>query len=433
MHKAWGVEERRQRTEDRTARRRLSSVFCLLSFVFCLLSSAVAQVQITFLPPPMEGTLSMGIYDKKGKLVRVLHREAREKNFTVGLNGFITEWDGKDDSGRTVPAGTYTARGYAVGAVSVEGVAIHGNDWIDEDDRPRPMAVTALRVRDAETVEIVLKTITGRDRVETFAMATPMAGAAVAARVDGGKVMIVRGDTVKEFPLGEGESALDAAIGTEDGLWVVVKSAEGVEVREFSLDGEFLRRLGYAAGDPLPQRIVASRAEQQILLLEENAKMQRVRSLIRTTEALPETVDATVPSAESASIWKTVFEKTIWRGASFDDVKDLIERPGKQPFVPEKEFVQKLINNPLIQGEPTTARVNIGFSTRGSFLQTTDGLPLRRITETPNVRWAVIGREGSGRLLTILQSDGAAVEEFRAGKLANMMLFDAGEYEWEGK
>ena len=29
-------------------------------------------VGITFLPPPMEGTLSLGIYDKKGKLVRVL-------------------------------------------------------------------------------------------------------------------------------------------------------------------------------------------------------------------------------------------------------------------------------------------------------------------------------------------------------------------------
>ena len=30
------------------------------------------EMRITFLPPPMECTLSLGIYDKKGKLVRVL-------------------------------------------------------------------------------------------------------------------------------------------------------------------------------------------------------------------------------------------------------------------------------------------------------------------------------------------------------------------------
>ena len=374
----------------------------------------------------------MGIYDKKGKLVRVLHREATEKNFTVGLNGFVTTWDGKDDGGRTVPVGTYAVRGYAVGSVSVEGVAIHGNDWIEEDDAPRPASITDLRVRDAETVEIALKTVAGGERVETIAMPTPGADAAVAAKVVAGKVMIVRGEESREFPLDEGESALDATIGAEEGLWVIVKTAEGTEVREFSLDGEFLRRLAYAPGDPLPRRIIASRSEQQILLFEENAKVQRVRSLIRTVEPVAENADAAAPPSEPASVWKTVLEKSIWRGASFDEVKELLVRPDSKPFAPEKEFVVKLINNPLIQGEPTSARVNIGFNARGSFLQTTDGLPLRRITETPRLKWAVIGREGSGKLLTILQSDGAAVEEFRAGKLANMMLFEAGDYEWDG-
>ena len=114
-------------------------------------------------------------------------------------------------------------------------------------------------------------------------------------------------------------------------------------------------------------------------------------------------------------------------------MKDRLPRANGKPFAPEKEFVVRLINNPLIQGEPTSARVNIGFNARGSFLQTTDGLPLRRITETPRLRWVVIGHEGGGRELTILQSDGAAVEEFHASKLANMMMFDAGEYEWAGR
>ena len=94
----------------------------------------------------------------------------------------------------------------------------------------------------------------------------------------------------------------------------------------------------------------------------------------------------------------------------------------------------RLINNPLLKDEPThRARRRSASMRRGSFLQTTDGLPLRRITETPHLQWAVIGREGSGKLLTIFQSDGAVVEEFKARKLANMMAFDAGDYEWAGK
>ena len=80
-----------------------------------------AGVRITFLPPPMDGALSLGIYDKKGKLIRVLAREATKKDFFVGLNGFVTNWDGKDDAGKPAPAGTYSARGFAVGELSVEG------------------------------------------------------------------------------------------------------------------------------------------------------------------------------------------------------------------------------------------------------------------------------------------------------------------------
>ncbi len=70
----------------------------------------VSGVQITFLPPPMEGTLSLGVFTKAGKLVRTLKREAVvEKDFTLGLNGLITQWDGKDDAGHTVPPGSLRA------------------------------------------------------------------------------------------------------------------------------------------------------------------------------------------------------------------------------------------------------------------------------------------------------------------------------------
>ena len=389
-------------------------------------------VRITFLPPPMEGTLSLGIYDKKGRLVRVLAREATEKDFTVGLNGFITFWDGKDDSGKPAPIGNYDIRGYSVGAVDVEGVAIHGNDWITDDDAPRPAKIIDLRTKAPDEIEAALETFEGKPllvaiRFETEAGSRPALHEVVTI-ADGKITLMSKGET-RTFPLGAGESAIDATLGAKDRLWVIVQTPTGREVRAFTLDGEFLRRLGYAPGDPLPRRILAARGtfaerwSEQIVLLEESDKLQRVRLL-----ALPQK-----PAASDAPVWATVFEKEIWRGATFDSVKDLLVRPGGKPFVPEKEFVVRLINNPLLKDEPTTAHVSIGFNERGSFLQTTDGLPLRRITETPHLRWTVIGREGSGKLLTILQSDGAVVEEFRARRLANMMAFDAGDYEWAGK
>jgi hypothetical protein len=71
-------------------------------------------VPITFVPPPLEGTISLGVYDRANKLVRVLHQEADLDEFTVEPDGLKTKWDGKNDDGEDLPAGRYRARGYTV-------------------------------------------------------------------------------------------------------------------------------------------------------------------------------------------------------------------------------------------------------------------------------------------------------------------------------
>ena len=77
-------------------------------------------VQIRFVPPPMEGTISLGIFDEHGKLVRILHREAKIDNFTVEADSLGTTWDGRTDAGEDVPPGKYHARGYSIGDLRVE-------------------------------------------------------------------------------------------------------------------------------------------------------------------------------------------------------------------------------------------------------------------------------------------------------------------------
>jgi len=80
------------------------------------------SVRISFVPPPLEGAISLGIYDQSGGLVRVLHQEAKVDEFTVGEDALLTKWDGKNDDGENLPTGKYRARGYLVGRLKVEDV-----------------------------------------------------------------------------------------------------------------------------------------------------------------------------------------------------------------------------------------------------------------------------------------------------------------------
>src|SRR5438270_3833933 len=82
--------------------------------------SAARSVRISFVPPPLDGTISLGIYDTNGKLVRVLNQEAKLNEFAIGADALVTQWDGKNDEDQDLPAGKYRARGYLVGPVKVE-------------------------------------------------------------------------------------------------------------------------------------------------------------------------------------------------------------------------------------------------------------------------------------------------------------------------
>jgi hypothetical protein len=77
--------------------------------------SPARSVRISFVPPPMDGTISLGIYDQTGKIVRVLHQNAQLDDFTIGADALATRWDGKDNQHQDLPAGRYHARGYMVG------------------------------------------------------------------------------------------------------------------------------------------------------------------------------------------------------------------------------------------------------------------------------------------------------------------------------
>ena len=102
------------------------------------------NVPLRFALPPLKGTISLGIYDRSGKLVRVLHREDAVADFTAGNDALETVWDGNDDDGNSLPTGKYSARGYVVGDLKVEGIDYFFNDWVTDEKSPHILRVTQL-------------------------------------------------------------------------------------------------------------------------------------------------------------------------------------------------------------------------------------------------------------------------------------------------
>jgi hypothetical protein len=84
----------------------------------------------------MEGTISLGIYDQSGKLVRVLHRNTQLNDFTIGADALVTRWDGKDDADQDLPAGQYHARGYLIGPLKLEDLGQSSPPTLVPDTNP---------------------------------------------------------------------------------------------------------------------------------------------------------------------------------------------------------------------------------------------------------------------------------------------------------
>jgi hypothetical protein len=86
---------------------------------------------------PDDGRITLGVFDGSGKLVRVLHKLAKQGDFRIGDNGLITSWDGKNDAGERVSAGHYHVRGYLIGEdVRVSGEDFFFNDWAADPGFP---------------------------------------------------------------------------------------------------------------------------------------------------------------------------------------------------------------------------------------------------------------------------------------------------------
>ena len=410
------------------------NLVCLLTTAHCLLLLAPARAQdptdapaeskgtrITFLPPPLEGPLSLGVYTREGKLVRVLAREATEEKFTVGLNGLITHWDGKDDAGKPLPPAKYFVRGYVVGDLGSDGVAFHGNDWIADEESPRPTALGEMRVSGGELLVAAFRdeALLGIARVDlekrklSFESAERERSEPAAASA--------AGELAKQAREAKGNLPRRAP-GKDDTVWTIETLGVGGDARGVVAQragDEILRELEIPPTEPQPVSIAAATDRDEIFLLEKTDKLTRVRGL-----RLKETTAAA--GGKKVSSWEVFLTRNLWKANNYAAFAAAF--PRQVPFTPEEKVSIALVANPLNQTAAPSIALGIATDEAGSFLRTADGLPLIHVTDTQALKWAVLGREGDTKALTLFQSDGAVVEEFRIANPANIMAFDAGEY-----
>jgi hypothetical protein len=361
---------------------------------------AARNIRVSFVPPPLDGTISLGVYDEKGRLVRVLFREADINEFDIGSDSLSTTWDGKDDAGEDVPPGKYTAHGFVVGDLKIEGVGFFFNDWISSAEGPRFSRIRSLTMQD----ENLLLTVD---------LVPPGAGHVIYNVADKSLKLKDADSDVASSPAG---SEPGSTAGRDGSRWMI----EGEDVKQVSSSGEVLRRLPIAPAEPRPKAIAASLTADRIFLLEENETKQRVRALSLATTKSEGT-------ERSVSEWKVDFEKSIVAHKDFSAVDGKPVASPAGPGVPDKVKV-KLQANPLLNDDRVTVEMMIGLDGDGSFIKSADGLPLCTISETQNLGRALLILHGANTL-DVLQDDSAVIEQFRVTGIDQMMSFDCGGFE----
>lgn len=367
------------------------AAFLLLAVRAACAQQAPVGAPIEFVPPPMDGaTYSLGVYAvKSGRLVRQLFESSRESAFTAGLNGFITSWNGQDDEGKPAPPATYSARGYAVGPLEVEGVAVLGNDWADDDENFRVTRVDSVTVlSDGAGLGIVAEMASGPAQAASFNAA---------------------GDLIERKPVQSGDGTPAPAASPTAPVAGGWKIEDGV-LSQYSADGERLRQLRPAPGEPVPIAVAAAPGNNRLYLLEEIPGWQRVRGL--------SWVETKEENGQPVSTWQTFFERNIH-----------LADPLPGPAAPVS---LALVSNPLEPDKSARLTLTAAFDAKGSYLATADGLRLRKISNRPGLTAVRLAADKEPGTLLFWQSDGAAWDEFRIRDARRMMRFDAGEFEWTG-
>lgn len=366
-------------------------------------------VPITFTPPDLEGRIVLGIFDASDRLVRTLRLQPGTADLKIETNGYVAEWDGRDDAGADCPAGRYRARGVVVGdAVEVLGEAYHFNDWVAEDGLP----VTDVRLGPGMQVEV---TVGGEERPR---LGTLDPDGTLRWEANLPSMESVSGSMpMKAAP----NLPVEPIFWTEGGagtVWAIVKDGAQNVVTEILPDGEALREFRVPADEPQPVELRVSADGGAILLRETGADgLVRVR-LLRSTGRTEE-----LEEGRAVSDWEVAFERSMQPCARFGLENG---RPvAEAPETPPDSVDVRLIPNAL-ESVSKPLKLSVMKSGPGSALAAPGGLELLPVTTQGN--WSRFALVKDGDALRLFQGNGIGVEEFIVRNPGEMARFDAGSF-----
>ena len=108
-----------------------------------------------------------------------------------------------------------------------------------------------------------------------------------------------------------------------------------------------------------------------------------------------------------------------------------VEDLGKVDSVPADapdRISVKLVANPLMSDTRAVMEIATGTDNKGSFLKTTDNLPLATVTIAANITRVAIQKQGE-KAADVFDEDGAGVEHLRVSNIDKIMAFDCGFFE----
>ncbi len=425
-----------------------------------LISNLVAQpapvdseVQLVFTPPDLPGRFVLGVFNEDGELVRRLVTDRDASVFDVGLNGYITSWDGLDDSGRRCPAGTYAARGFVIGdELVIQGEAFHFNDWIDEAGDAEVTRVMGVEPVDPANLIALFETSQGPvlERVPMVegagSWAVPVPGATALAGIsgstarvtteageraysldDGTAVGSVTEPTSTEVePVVDGGRVLDwAPSGEGNTRWAVVEVGGETAVAQLGEAGEILRTLPPDASGFVPETISAAPATEAIAVVESRGSEQRVRVL-----ALDSTKESEVVDGRPVSDWQVLLERVITPIGNFGVVDGELNADVKASGQPDGVVIA--LDPTDLDPEGQTLRLVAGFDGGGSFLATESGLELLRVSERTGLRGVNLIEGEEPGTVRFFQGNGSVVEEFLILNVGRIAAFDCGNFRLTG-
>lgn len=390
------------------------------------------QASVELAAPPLEGTVSIGVFDAAGNCIRVLYKNADQDTIPSALNGFLITWDGKNDAGTITQKGEYEIRGVTVGNVSIEGEAYHFNDWVDAThptDIPQktlhleflPEGFRAWQQFEEGTRSVSYDFKENLSVVEKEISVLPelfkaSRGSTTVFTPDQKKVFAGTTENPTRIDLPELGTIIDLAVGKEGAFWVITRDADATQLRQYSLAGEFLRELGPDA-EEIFERVAVSENDEKIALISRMGASERVRILTQFTSP-----------TDNVSLWKTLLEKKIEPCSEFGVNNEQVIAVGNLPA--EKTISISLIQNELTPNIRSFLALTPTNLPDGLWLTTQGGLPLIQITSDLNSRRMTLVRGKKHDSLRFYANIGGAVAEFSITGLANMMQFTSEKILW---